>query len=176
MSENEIPKDVVEAVAKAIYNSYWQGNDMWPDATTNERAMNIDMSKAAIAALVDMGWGRVDGQVVGCAEAYRKFCCDDNEPRNKLLREGSYGLFEAGYEAGIATKQPPIADMGWKMEGECRWKNEIIGEMEAAMKFHMDAGDILSTVAVNNCINIIRQTLPPQTGQVKRDGVEGGEL
>lgn len=38
------------AVAKAIYNSYWQGKDKWPDATDNERAMNIDMAKAAIAA------------------------------------------------------------------------------------------------------------------------------
>lgn len=38
------------AVARAIYNSYWQGKDKWPDATDNERALNIDMAKSAIAA------------------------------------------------------------------------------------------------------------------------------
>lgn len=58
-----------------------------------------------------------------------------------------------------------LVDMGWKMEGEYRWKNEIIGKLESMMKSHMDDGDVLSTVAVNNCIDTIRQTLPPQTGR-----------
>lgn len=43
---------IIEAMARAFYNDYWDGSDKWPDATDNERRLYISGSKAAYEAML----------------------------------------------------------------------------------------------------------------------------
>lgn len=180
--KNVAKDDVVEAVTRLMNAAepFTSGNTV--DETSGTIPLMKEL-KAAIAALVDMGWARVDGEVDDISsddelpvdESLQDFrarilsrCSPDVTPQEYMKALDDREYIHPDSEA--ATPKQPIADMGWKMEGE----------VGVPIPRDVDTARLMALMG----INYLEQHAPhllnvrgnvPSTGQVKRDGVEGGE-